>query len=296
MGINKGNLAMAEEIHRREAERLGRGLSQELDVARARSNVQQRRSVLLKSREEYLVAMDRLKLLLNWEKFNLDSDDTVVPVEPPQIEPLVVNADEAIATALANRSEILKVKQEQMIRQADETLAAHQRLPTLDAYGRYSVSGYGRDFEDAREDISINDEDAWEVGINFEWPIGNRAANARYRKKVLERRQVEALMKRIEDDIKLDVKQILHSITTARGEIEAARLARDAAAKVVEGEFTRFDIGQTSNVELLRAQDLLALTNRSYTRAVVNYNIALHELERAQGVLPRGVTIEKNPR
>jgi outer membrane protein TolC len=187
-------------------------------------------------------------------------------------------------------------KQEQMIRQADEDLAAHQRLPTLDAFGRYSISGYGRDFNDATDDMGINDEDAWEVGLNFEWPIGNRAANSRYRKKILERRQVEALLQRIEDDIKLDVKQILHGIATARGEIQATRLARDAAAKVVEGEFTRFDIGQTSNVELLRAQDLFALSSRSFTRAVVNYNITLHELERAQGILPKGVTIEESPR
>ncbi len=296
ISINRENLEMAEEVYRREAERLERGISQPLDVERARSNVQQRRSTLLKSREEYLVAMDRLKLLLNWEQFSLDSDYTVVPVEAPQTKPVNVDKDEAIAKALENRSEILKAKQEQLIRQADEDLASHQRLPTFDAFGRYSVSGYGRDMDDALDDVGINDEDAWEIGVNFEWPIGNRAANSRYRKKVLERRQVASLLKRIEDDIKLDVKQVLHGIATARGEIRATRLARDAAAKVVEGEFTRFDIGQTSNVELLRAQDLLALSSRNYTRAVVDYNITLHELERAQGVLPKGVTIEQSRR
>ncbi len=294
--INRENLDMAEEVYRREAERLERGISQPLDVARARSNVQQRRSTLLKSQEEYNVAMDRLKLLLNWEQFRLDSDITVIPVEPPQTEPLTVDEAEAIATALENRSEILKAKQEKMIRQADEKLAAHQRLPTLDAFGRYSVSGYDGDFGGAVEEVGFNDEDIWEVGVNFELPIGNRAAKARYRKKVLERRQMETIIQRLEDDIKLDVKQVLHGIATARGEIRATRLARDAAVKVVEGEFTRFDIGQTSNVELLRAQDLLALSSRHFTRAVVDYNITLHELERAQGVLPKGVTIEESRR
>jgi outer membrane protein TolC len=296
IGINRENLEMAEEVYRREAERLERGISQPLDVARARSNVQQRRSTLLKSQEEYNVAMDRLKLLLNWEQFRLETDITVIPVEPPQTEPLTVDEAEAIATALENRAEILKAKQEQMIRQADEDLAAHQRLPTLDAFGRYSVSGYDGDFEGAVEEVGFNDEDIWEVGVNFEWPIGNRAANARYRKKILERQQMEAIIQRIEDEVKLDVKQVLHGIATARGEIRATRLAREAAVKVVEGEFTRFDIGQTSNVELLRAQDLLALSSRNFTRAVVDYNITLHELERAQGVLPKGVAIEASRR
>ena len=40
------------------------------------------------------------------------------------------------------------------------------------------------------------------------------------------------------------------------------------------------------------AQDLLALTNRNYSRAVVDYNIALNELVRAQGILPDGIHIE----
>ncbi len=294
INISRESLEMAEEVLRHEAERLDRGISQPLDVARAQTSVQQRRSTLIRSQEEYNIAMDRLKLLINWEQFRLDTELRVVPIEPPQTEPLAVDEAEVTAMALANRSEILKAKQEQMIRQADENLASHQRLPTLDAYGRYSVSGYDGDFEGAVEEVGFNDEDIWEVGVNFEIPIGNRAANARYRKKILARQQMENIIKRLEDDIRLDVKQVLHSIAAARGEIQATRLALDAAAKVVEGESTRFDIGQTSNLELLRAQDLWALSSRNFTRAVVDYNLALHDLERAQGILPKGITIEEN--
>ncbi len=294
INISRESLEMAEEVLRHEAERLDRGISQPMDVARAQTSVQQRRSTLIRSQEEYNIAMDRLKLLINWEQFRLDTELRVVPIEPPQTEPLAVDEAEVTAMALANRSEILKAKQEQMIRQADENLASHQRLPTLDAYGRYSVSGYDGDFEGAVEEVGFNDEDIWEVGVNFEIPIGNRAANARYRKKILARQQMENIIKRLEDDIRLDVKQVLHSIAAARGEIQSTRLALDAAAKVVEGESTRFDIGQTSNLELLRAQDLWALSSRNFTRAVVDYNLALHDLERAQGILPKGITIEEN--
>jgi outer membrane protein TolC len=293
IGINRKNLDMAEEVYRREAERLERGITQPLDVERARSNAESRRSTLLKSLEEYRVAMDRLKLLLNRGQIRLDADYEVIPIDTPRTEPLVVNETEIIATALKNRSEIVKVLQEKLIRQADEELAAHQRLPELDAFGRYSLSGYGDDFNGATDDIGFNDDDGWEVGLVFKWAIGNRAANSRHRETILKRRQVDALVERLENDIKLDIKQILHGIETARGEIAATRIAKAAAKKVVEGEFTRFDIGQTTNEELLRAQDLLALTSRSHSRAVVNYNIALHELSRAQGILPDGVTIDQ---
>ena len=58
----------------------------------------------------------------------------------------------------------------------------------------------------------------------------------------------------------------------------------------------RFDIGQTSNEELLRAQDLSALTSRNYVRAVVDYNVALHDLVLALGKLPEGITISESER
>ena len=179
-----------------------------------------------------------------------------------------------------------------MIRKVDEDLAANQRLPKLDAFGRYGVSGYGEDFRGAIDDVSLNEDNVWAVGLNFEWAIGNRSADSQYRKKRLKRLQSNAQLERLEDDIKLDIKEVLQRIATSRGEIEASRLAKDAAEKVVEGEFTRFDIGQTSNEELLRAQDLLAVTSRSFYRAIADYNIALHDLTRAKGGLPDGVTIE----
>ncbi|MBR9984528.1 MAG: TolC family protein [Desulfosarcina sp.] len=291
--INRVNLDMAEEVHRRESERYARGLSQQLDVQRARSNAQVRRSTLLRSQEEYKLAMDRLKLLLNWQEFNIDSTAQVIPIESPRTTPLNPDETEAIETALSNRPEIIKAQQELMIREVDQKLAAHQRLPTLDAYGRYSVSGYGNDHDRAWSDVSVNDDDIWEVGLQFEWAFGNRAAESQYRKKSLGRLQADAQLKRVKDEIKLDVKQVLHRLATARGEIDANRSAKEAAEKVVEGEFTRFDIGQTSNEELLRAQDLLAMTSRSFARAVADYNTTIQELTRAQGILPDGVTIEE---
>lgn len=291
--INQQNLDMAEEVYRREKVRLARGISQQLDVERARSNLQTRRATVLRSREEYRVAMDRLKLLLNGSQLNIDSDLQVIPVETPQIVPVQVDETEAITTALNSRPEIVKAKQALMIREVDEELSSHQRLPTLDAVGRYSLSGYGKDLNRAGEDISLNDENSWEVGLYFEWAIGNRSARSAHQKKRLKRLQANGQLERLEDDVKLDVKQVLHGIVTARGEIESTQLAKEAAEKVVEGELARFDIGQAGNLELLRAQDLLAVNSRSFIRAVVDFNISMQELARAQGTLPHGVTIEE---
>ena len=291
--INRKNLDMAEEVHRREAERHARGISQQLDVERARSNAHTRRSTWLRSKEEYLLAIDRLKLLLNWREFNIDSNLEIIPIETPLTTPIDVDETEIIETALSNRPEIKKGQQEVAIREVDQALAAHQRLPKLDAFGRYSISGYGDDFGDAWDDVSLDDDDAWEIGVEFEWPFGNRLAKSRYHRKSLDRSQAQERLERIKEDIKLEVKQVLKRLATVKGEIIANRQAMEAALNVVEGEFTRFDIGQTTNEELLRAQDLLAVTSRSYIRALADYNTTLQDLTRVQGVLPTGVQFER---
>ena len=290
--INQKNFDMAEEVYRREAVRLAEGISQQLDVERARSNAQARRGTLLRSKERFRVVMDRLKLLLNWTSLTIDSKAEVIPVEEPQAAPIDVDEMETIEKALKHRPEIETARQGLAIRRVEEDLSSHQRLPQLDAFARYSLTGYGRDFSTAVDDTGLNEDDTWAVGLNFEWFIGNRSARSLYRKKSLERQQAIAQVERVRDQIQLDVKQVLLAIVLAKGEIESTRLAKEAAEKVVAAEFARFEIGETTNEELLRAQDLLAATSRNWTRAIIDYNIALAELARAQGILPQGVNIE----
>ena len=86
---------------------------------------------------------------------------------------------------------------------------------------------------------------------------------------------------------------MLSVIGHAKDKIKSTQIARESARNVVAGEFTRFEIGQTTNAELLRAQDLLAATSRSFVRAIVDYNLALAELQKVQGELPPGVSIDK---
>jgi outer membrane protein TolC len=223
----------------------------------------------------------------------IDSKTDIIPVEAPQIWPVHVDELDIIEKALKNRPEIKKAVQDLRIRQVEEDLTARQTLPNLDVFGRYSVSGYDRNYSEAIDDTGFDDDsDAWAVGLNFEIPIGNRSAKSLARKRTLERKQASAQLEREKNQIKLDVKQVILAILYANGEIESTRLAMEAANKVVAGEFTRFDIGQTTNEELLRSQDLLAATSRNFMRAVVDNNIAIAELARVQGILPEGVVLE----
>ena len=289
--IDRQNFEMAEEVFRRETVRVTQGISQQLDVERARSRAESRRGNLIKSKERLRVGMDQLKLLINWSNVTIDSDVTIATTDEPQTEPVEVNTKEIAEKAFQHRPDLLQAKQRVGIRKVEEDLTEHLKLPTLDVFGRYAVSGYGREFSTAVDNTALNDEDAWAAGLNFEYPIGNRSNAAKARRKKLERRQSEEQVARLRNQIKQEIKEVLTAIEHAKENIKSTQIARESARTVVEGEFTRFDIGQTTNVELLRAQDLLAATSRSFIRAIVDYNIALEELKRVQGELPQGFSI-----
>ena len=291
--IDRQNFEMAAEVYRRETVRVMEGLSQQLDAERARSNAESRRGNLIKSKERLRVGTDQLKLLINWSNVNIDSHVNISPTDAPDTEPLEVNEKEVVEKAFQHRPELLQAKQRVSIRKVEEDLSQHLKLPTLDVFGRYAVSGYGREFSDAVDDTAFNDEDAWAAGLNFEYPLGNRSVEARARRKELDRRQSEKQVARLKKQIKQEIKEVLSAIGYAKGKIKSTQIARESARNVVEGEFARFEIGQTTNVELLRAQDLLAATSRSFIRAIVDYNIALAELKRVQGELPQGLSIDE---
>jgi outer membrane protein len=290
--IDQENLNMAREVCHRETVRVAHGLSQPVDVERARSNEQSRRNALLVSGKRVQLATEKLKLLLNNSSFTIDSKMEILPTEEPRMEPQAIDEDELMKAALVERPELQKAMQILEVRKAEEELTGYQRLPKLDVFGRFSFSGYGNEFRGAVDDVTANRDSAWAVGLSFEMPIGNRAANAAHRQKVLGRGQAGAQIEGVRNKIKLDVKQVVLGILAACGEIDSTRLAMQAAEKVVAGEFARYEIGQTTNDELLRAQDLLATTSRSFVGTVVDYNITLAELARVQGALPHGLSLE----
>jgi outer membrane protein TolC len=72
-------LDMAEEVYRRENERLQRGLSTRLDVDRSLAAVESRRAVLLRNQARVKIVSDQLKLLLNYP----EALPEIIPLDYP---------------------------------------------------------------------------------------------------------------------------------------------------------------------------------------------------------------------
>jgi len=290
--IDRDSLNLAEEVLRREEVRFRQGISKEVDVARAQAAAASRQAHLVRSETRLRNTVERLKLLLNAREVPLDSEIVVVPAENLLYRPTDVVRAEAVGKALAHRPDLAGARKIIEANQVRVDAARHERLPKLDALLRYTMNGLNTDLGDAVGDQHLTDPFSWVAGLEFEIPIGNRAADAEHRKRRFEYQQslleADLLASRAIQEVNVAVR----IVNAARSEVDAASRARDAAAATVKGENVRFELGQVANQDLLIAQDVLAAAEREYFEALLNFNRALTELGRAQGTLLDDVGIE----
>jgi len=65
-----------------------------------------------------------------------------------------------------------------------------------------------------------------------------------------------------------EVNVTVRAFRSASEEVEVTRRAKIAAEETVKGENVRFELGQTANEDLLRAQDVLAAAEREHLQAL----------------------------
>ena len=99
-------------------------------------------------------------------------------------------------------------------------------------------------------------------------------------------------MKNQEQQIFLDIRTAVRAVETNYLRIQAYRVARENAAKKLEAEEEKLKVGLSTNYFILQYQRDLANALTMELKAVVDYNVSLAGLYRAQG---KGLEMERVP-
>jgi len=284
LDVRRKQLEQANELVRRaEAEkRVGR--SAELDVKTAESSAAGQEVAILTA-ENRVTKLRRqlLKLLgvLDPSTAELEFELGDMPTQVPFEESL----DEAVETAKVSRPDYARSQVLLENSAVAERFAANQRLPRLQIFGEYGLTGLSDEFSNAVDVLDDGDYNAWEVGLRFDVPIPNRTARSEYRIAQLQREQARVRLAELEEEITREVANALADLRTSEARIGAAMAAQKLAEDVLAARDLSFKMGRTDNLEVLRAQDSLAAAERDTLRARIDYAIALANLLRVQGVL-----------
>lgn len=262
-------------------------------IADAVARVERRKADVYRAQTVLRNQSDRLKALMNDPSIPLGSEVLLVPADAAIDEPVKYSLLDSVERAVADRPEV-----QQAILSIDDTsirqtVADRARLPQLDLRLQTKWSALddylGSTYEEVFDGSYVN----YLVGLVFEQPIGNRRAEADYRKRRLERMQAVVSYRNTIQQVLLEVKNSLNNVTTNYRLIEQTRTSRFAAAEVLRAlEVEKQTIGRYTVERLdleFNRQESLAQAEREEIQALSDYNTAIAELSAAIGG-----TLERN--
>jgi outer membrane protein TolC len=263
--------------------------ARQAQVADAVARVERRRGDLIRAQTAVRRASDRLKLLVNDPDLPLGDELLLLPVDRPVDESIEFSLVDALTTAIENRPELhsaVLAIDDASIRQ---TVARNLARPRVDLRARVEMLTLDDSWSESAGDIGRGEFiDNFLLGVFFEQPIGNRAAEAGVREaRLLRMRSVVAYRAALREII-ADVRTSLDNVLTNYRLIEQARLGRIAqgeALRALQVEKDLTDRGYTVerlNIEL-NQQEALAQAETAEARALIDYNRALAQLSRATG-------------
>jgi outer membrane protein len=127
------------------------------------------------------------------------------------------------------------------------------------------------------------------VQMNFALPLGVSSAEANVARAKLQVDQTQANLKALELTVATDVTSAFISVQTGLEAVQAAAAARELAQKRLEAAQSKFEVGMTTNYEVVQAQRDFADARNAELRAILNYRKSIVNFETVQRVGTRGV-------
>jgi len=157
-------------------------------------------------------------------------------------------------------------------------------LPQLNLFINLGRTGYSSSFPGSVSNLGAGDYDAL-VGVNFEYPPGNRAAKAADARARLSRGQAEQAVGNLAQLVEVDVRSAFIEILRTRAQVAATEASRALEEEKVRVESEKFRIGRSTSLLVAQAQRDLLASQIAYVQAVAGYRKALVELYRLEGTL-----------
>jgi outer membrane protein TolC len=124
------------------------------------------------------------------------------------------------------------------------------------------------------------------VGVEFEVPVGNRGPRASRRRAQLQHAQAVAQLRKVFEEVILDVNLSVRRLATSYDQIGPNFDSMEARQEEVKTQVARQERKDYPTLTTeLSAWRQLAATRRAVVNAMVEYNIAIVDLERAKGTL-----------
>lgn len=277
------------------------GMLTPIDVLEAEAEVASREEGVISAEHEIKDKEDILKQVINLSDGSILSDAPIIPVDKPVFDAQKANMTESIRLALRNRPDLLETLKKVENADISVKLRRNELLPQMDITGTFRVEGISESSGDASRPPTIpprppetevrqnlgdshdvllsQDFENKSIGLSIEIPIGLRSARSNLKKAKLEVMQAGIEVKKAEQQVVVDVREAVRHINTNIKRVYSTRKAKEFAERKLDAEEKKLNVGKTTTLEVLRAQEDLAVAEGNELKAVVDYQMSLGDLD-----------------
>jgi HAE1 family hydrophobic/amphiphilic exporter-1 len=303
VSVQQRSLDLSLELERNNQARVDVGQSPPLDLVSALAEVAQRRENLIIAQTLVRQAEDQLRILIVDPK---RPDYWAVRIEPVDLVPPIGPApdvDAAVRVALQERTDLVRARKEIQINETAVALAKNEILPDLRAQATYLTNGLGGTelfrqggfpgipvpvgntaFGDVLRQLVSADFPTWSFGFTLSYPLGRSTEQATLARSQLEQEQSVARLRSAEYKAVREIRQAALQLDQNRQRIETTRVARELQEQRLDAEQKRYDVGMSTNFNVIQAQRDLAIARNSELQAQLDYQLALISYQQAQHV------------
>ena len=240
------------------------------------------------SREKELIDADiavqnQMELLV--QLLQLPQGVTVLTTDTPDKEPYSAELNDEIRRALLNRPELKELKQNLALADLQSRVSGNRTRPDLLLSASAATSGLGEGYHSDLDRLSSGKYPAWEVGVVFSYPLGNRSAENEYRKNRLKVDQIQMQIRNLEELIANEVRSAVRALDACYKQLEVARRRVSFAEERLRAYTRKAEVGLATTTDLLDTEYDYATARSDQIKADVAYTDAVTQLWKVTGEL-----------
>jgi len=301
---------LVQELVRVNKARVDVGTSPPIDLVSAQAELASNEEQLIIAETAVKESEDRLRVLI------LDTTQrdawtvTLDAVDSPPVGLAAPDTDAAVATALRDRTDLVRARKDIETSKTTLKFTDNQRLPDVRVNASYQANGLGgtqvlragtfpgtiigsgdvTPFGSVLGQLFGRDYPTWNVGVSVSYPIGQGTEEANHARARLESAQTEERLKSAEAKVIQQVRDAGWKIGMNARRVETSRLARDLAEQRFDAEQKRLDVGLSTNFLVIQAQRDLVQAKTNELAAILAYDLALVDFDALQLAPPASAT------
>jgi outer membrane protein len=308
--VAQQSVTLAEQLVKDNQTRVEVGTMAPIDVVQAQSQAATARQNLAVAQQTRDTAELALKRLIVNGTQDTNWTARLDPVDRPYFHPETIDVESAVRRALSERTDLDIARKNVTQNDATFKYLRDQLLPQSDFQATYGLAGIGGiqyqrssntlggtptivpgGIGDTFTSLFRNDFPRWTFALNFSYPLGQSSQEASVARARVQMNQINAQVKQIELQVATDVTNAAITAKSNVDRVQAAQAARELAQKQLEAEQSKFEVGMSTNYNVIQSQRDLATAQTNELQAVLNYRKSLVELDRLQQTTLQSLSI-----